>query len=283
MTIEKKLYICEQYANKLSVISMGLMQEAARAGNFGRGYAVVAREVSVMSERLASHTAAVKFDGADLFDGIINLALQMSCLATNCMIEIIRTCETDNTMSNNKAITVFADQLLKVAHGLNELEGGKLWQRPYTLPEAAAPITSSSKSASFIKLSAGGVEFAENVLNVREVFYLGKESLKSGEVEIRGMKLPLVDLFAKFNLAPLDDGENRPIAVINPDYSGRTTDKCFAIAVDAPDINAIFYSKIGRAVELDGGSKFSGYARECWDAVGGGQMVFMDWDMVLGK
>jgi len=51
----------------------------------------------------------------------------------------------------------------------------------------------------------------------------------------------------------------------------------YAIPIDDLDINTIFGSKIGCAVPPKENNVFAKYSRECWDAVGGGQLVFLDW------
>jgi DNA-binding CsgD family transcriptional regulator len=55
----------------------------------------------------------------------------------------------------------------------------------------------------------------------------------------------------------------------------------YAVPIDDLDINAIFYSRIGNAVPPKKGHAFFDFARECWDVLGGNQVIFADWKRLI--
>lgn len=66
--------------------------------------------------------------------------------------------------------------------------------------------------------------------------------------------------------------------LINPEgISYGKEDGLYAVPIDDIDVNAIFYSRSGKAIPLKNKHVFTGYSRECWDVVGGDQAVFVDW------
>jgi len=277
MTNEKKIYLCEQIANRLWSATMGLSAEAGRAGNFGKGYAVVAHETRIIAERLFDAITAAKFDGGTdaLFAAVEAYALELGYLSVNGELEILRVVETDNVMSNNKAIMVCMDEVLKVAYALNEIVGKEIWKRPTKFAEIPNPIRSGPSRGVYVCFNIGGIAVIEHNLNVAEVFYGAKMDDKGENMIIRGDNLPIVDMYKRFGLS-------RPahIGGHNPNIAISVGDKTVAVPIDGLDRNVIMYSPIGQNISA-AGHPFAEYARECWDSGDGGQLVFIDWEKMI--
>jgi len=276
MINEKKLYLCEQHTQRLYAIAVGMAQEAARAGNFGRGYAVVAHEALRAADNLQTSVVGAKFEGEieQLLKQASAYAMELFYLSINAELEAIRICETDNTMSNNKAITVFIAELQKLAMALNELGEKRPWNQPSVLVEAANPIKSSAMRHNFFKFAVGGVVLVESALNVMEVLHRRSDDLAGDTIKIRGLEIPIINLHKCFGIAPI--GDVFAVIIVQSEK-----DKYVAIPADDLDVSTIFRSNIGLAVRPAAGHPLKDYARECWDAVGGGQMVFLDWVKLL--
>ncbi|MCL2856093.1 MAG: chemotaxis protein CheW [Defluviitaleaceae bacterium] len=276
MINEKRIYLCEQQANRLWSAVMGLGQEAARAGDFGKGYAVVAHEARFVAEKLLDCIAKARFDGADeeLFAAIEGFALELGYLAVNGELEILRIVNTDNTMSNNKAMMVVVNELQEIAFALADIAGKEIWQKHSVMAEVANPIKSIRARAEAVRFTLSGIAVAEDCRNVQEVLYSPKMDTSGKNLTLRGQQLPIINLYKQFNLTPPADNQNA-VAIIK--YSGKT----FAVPMDRLDINPIFFSLIGQNTTPDANNPFANHTRECWDAVGGGQLIFIDWGKML--
>jgi len=279
MTDEKKIWLCEQYAQKAWALSLNLAQEAARAGNSGKGYAVVASEARNLANNLFKYSANARFDqnNENEFNNVVNIAFMTGLLSINAMIEILYVSEFDDR-TNNKSIIVCVEDLRKLALELNELGGKKLWQRTFVIPEILTPVKTTRKIDYFFKFSIGENTLVENVLNVREIWF-GSIAETSGKIfNIRGYGIPIIDCAGKFNLnySRLNN-DTQTVMIIDFNKLTGKKEEFYAVLIDDLDINTIFPSKIGRAVSPKAGNIFSDYSRECWDAVGNDQFVFPDW------
>ena len=282
MTIEKKIWLCEQCAQKVWTLSSGLAQEAGRSGHFGRGFAVVAQEVRNLANKLFDYAAIVRFDGAsDKLPGYIqDAALQMRFLSANAQLEILRVNPIVHDMTVNKSMAVLADDLHNLSMEIFALADDRAGENDFVLPEVLSPIKSSGTFDYFFRFSIGGIPLVENTANVREVLYPPKADAESETIGIRGVTIPRIDCYRRFHLSHTSyDSERQTVMIVRPEgtrYLG-DAEGLFAVPIDDLDECAVFSSRIGYAVPPESEHIFSNYARECWDAVGGGQLFFVDW------
>jgi len=279
MTNEKKIWLCEQYAQKAWALSLNLAQEAARAGNSGKGYAVVASEARILANNLFEYSANAKFDrnNENEFNNVVNFAFMTGLLSINAMIEILYVSEFDDR-TNNKSITVCVEDIRKLALELNELGGKKLWQRPFVIPEISTPVKTTRKIDYFFKFSIGEKTLIENVFNIKEIWFGSKAETSGKTFNIRGYEMPIIDCAGKFNLNySRVNNDTQTVMIIDLNKLTGEREEFYAVLIDDLDINTIFPSKIGLSVSPDKNHLFADYSRECWDAVGNDQFIFPDW------
>ena len=285
MTSEKKIWLCEQYAQKAWTLSLGFAQEAGRSGHFGRGYAVVAEEARTLANRLFDYTAKAKFEnaGADDFKGVADFALMTGFLAVNTMIEMLRVNPVISDMSINKSIAVLAEDLRRLAYEISALADTRVWEKPFVLPEITAPLKSTGSTDFFFRFSIGGIPLVENAANIMEVLYgIRKADAQGDTLSPRGKKMPNLNLYKRFNL-PYEGLDMQTVMVIRPEgtsYLGDIDGIC-AVPIDDLDISTIFQSKIGYAAPPKPDNVFAPFARECWDVTGGDQLMFIDWQRLI--
>jgi len=284
MINEKKVWLIEQYAHKTWTVSLTLAQEAARAGQNGKGYAVVAHEARILADKLFEYTAKAKFDGDDenMFKGIVDFAIMMKFLSVNAALEIQRMVEISMDFNIPKSMAVFAEELRRIAIGLNELADKSVLQKPFAMPELAAP-SESETVGSFFFYSICGYPLIENVKNINEICYPRKADTEGATFFLRGYKYPLINCYRRFDLPYTSyDADRQTVMLVCPDRKNNP-DEVYAIPIDDMDVNAIFYSRIGCAVPPKKGHALADYARECWDALGGEQFIFADWKKLVSE
>ena len=287
MTREKKIWLCEQYAQKAWALSLNLAQEAAGAGNYGKGYAIVASEARKLADNLFGYSAKARFDNDnnDDFGKIADFALMTVFLSVNAMIEMLHVCETDDRI-NNKSFAVCVEDLRRLALELNELGGKKLWQRPFVIPEITTPVKSTRKTDFFFRFSIGEITLVENALNVKEIMYCVKPDTTGKMFNLRGHEIPVIDCAKRLNLQySCLNPERQTVMIINTNYAQHCEyseyGEIHAVPVDDLDVNTLFHSKIGYSVPPKKGHAFSEYSRECWDAAGNDQLIFPDWKKLM--
>jgi hypothetical protein len=278
MTNEKKIWLLEQYAHKAWTVSLVLTQEAAKAGEYGEGYAMVAHEARVLVDKLFEYTEKALFYGknAETLRGVSDFARTMKLLSVNSELEAMRMADISMDFNIPKSMAVFADELRRIAASLEELAGGNIREKPFTLLEFTEypepPVYDF-----YFKFSIGGFQCVEKCGNVSEVFCLTKADIDSGTVSLRGENIPVIDCFSRFGLDRVDSNGRQTVIIIRPD----NMEKAFAAPVDELDTDVIFYSPAGKSVPLEKGHIPDGFARDCWDAAGGGQYVFIDWGKLI--
>ena len=284
MTNEKKLWLCEQYAQKAWALSLSLAQEAARANQLGKGYAVIAREARGLCDKLLAYVAEAKFGngGEKLLKEILDFTLTTGFLSVNATLEMLRVNPMLSDMSINKSMAVLVEELrmlsIEIGSELGALPGARVWQKSYILPEVISPLKSSGKTDFFFRFSIGGFPFAENTANVQEVRY-HTLNVEGDTLNLRGLEMPVINCYRHFNLPRTEPGKfGDSMMIIQHDG----TDKVYAVLIDCLDINAIFSSRIGCNVPYKADNVFSKYTRECWDVAGDDQLAFVDWEKLPG-
>jgi hypothetical protein len=289
MTNEKKIWLCEQYAQKAWTLSLALAQEAARANQFGKGYAIVAEETRQMANKLFEYSAKVKFDGGDenMLKSIGDLAFQMGLLSVNTVVEVLRINPVISDMTINKSMAVLAEDLRRLSVEVHALADAKVEQKPYIWPEILSPLKSSRKIDFFFRFSIGGIQLVENPLHIQEVCYPRRVDTDGDIFSLRGMKMPVINCYKRFGLPRESyDADRQTVMLINPNHENESDplgviDGVYAVPIDDLDEYVVFSSRIGYAVPPQANSVFSDFARECWDAVGGGQLIFVDWKKMI--
>ncbi|MDR0859186.1 MAG: hypothetical protein LBN97_09160 [Oscillospiraceae bacterium] len=244
--------LLERNAHKLWALSEDLMLETARAGANGKGYAAVAWEVRRLANALFdADTAQVK-----------DIAGEMRLLSFNGMLEFVRV--EHLSPGTNKSITVCFNGIVSL---MNEIIGASTGSaiEASLLPEAAEPVRAVNTMSYLVPFSIGGVPLIESAERICEVFQIPAASLENKTVALRGVDYPLV------KLADVHSGERVTVFLV------QEGSKYLAIPIDDSDLFVNAFAPIGRAVPPDTSHKFAEYAREAWNAVGGGQHIFIDW------
>jgi hypothetical protein len=282
MTNEKKIWLCEQCAQKAWGTSQRFAQEAASAGVFGKGYAVVAEEARFLADKLFDYAAKARFEGNDSeFKGVAELAFMTGLLATNASIEILNV--EQNSSGRAESMLVLSEDLRNISFGLKNMSlvdiASPAYVSPFVMPEITDPVKSSRKTDWFLRFSVGGVTMVENIANIGEICYLRKEDVSGDTLSLRGYELPLVIIDCGQKKT-----EHQTVMIIVPEGNRfGSKEGRYAVPVDELDINPIFTSRIGCNVPPKADHPFAGRARECWDVVGGDQLVFLDWHKLTGQ
>jgi len=284
MKSEKKIWSIEQFAHKAWTVSLCLAQEAARAGQYGKGYALVAQEARMLADKLFEYTAEIKFEGADdaMLKGIVDFVVELKFLSVNAAIEIQRVADISMDFNIPKSMAILTEELRRIASGLNELIGKSVWQKPFTMPELASLSGSEVRDCFFI-YSISNYPLIENMKNVIEVCNLRKVDIDGNILFLREHKIPIINCFRHFNLPCKNfNPDKQTVVMISPEEKNyETGEGIYAVPIDDLDINAIFYSRIGNAVLPKKGHAFFDFARECWDVLGGNQVIFADWKKLI--
>ena len=283
MKNEKRIWLLEQYAQKAWTVSLALSQEAARAGGHGRGYAVVAHEARVLADKMYSYVAQLRFENSDdaLFKGIADCATMFKFVSVNASLEILHMVDVSMDFNIPKSMAVFAEELRRIAGSLNELADPSLRKKPLIIPEVSTPSEVAGTNRYFL-YSIGGHPLIENTKRILEVILCPRKTIEEKTFTVRGDEIPILNCHRLLNLDIADSGE-QTVIIVNPEgKKPGQTDGLYAVPIDDLDINAIFFTKVGRSVTPEKKHAFADYARECWDVVGGDQVVFVDWKKLEG-
>lgn len=295
MNKEKKIWLFEQYAQKMWTIAINLTQEAARmGGTAGRGFAIVAEECRHLSEKITAYVGTARFDGGkdENFKGITDAALQIKLLVANALLEHIRLKVSMGGNSDHRVISVCIEEIRALACSIENLleeqhiaiperiarrtekvlEARHIASPP--IPEIISPLKSTETYDYFLQYSIGGIPLIENAGIINTIEYPSKEAVGVEIFNLRGLDVPVIDLYKRFNLKK--DGSDRQTVLIISHG-----DKKYLVPVDDLDERTLFLSKIGCNVPPRAGHIFADYTRECWDAVGGDQFLFLDWDKFI--
>jgi DNA-binding CsgD family transcriptional regulator len=238
----------------------------------------------MLADKLFEYTAEVKFEGADdaMLKGIVNFVVELKFLSVNAAIEIQRVADISMDFNIQKSMAILAEELRRIASGLNELIGKSVWQKPFTMPELASPSGSEARDCFFI-YSISSYPLIENMKNVIEVCNLRKVDIDGDILFLREHKIPIINCFRHFNLPCKNfDPDKQTVIMISPkEKNYESGEGIYAVPIDDLDINAIFYSRIGNAVPPKKGHVFFDFARECWDVLGGNQVIFADWKKLI--
>jgi hypothetical protein len=282
MEYEKKVWLLEQYAQKTWTVSLVLSQEAARAGEHGKGFAVVAGEARVLSKRLYDLASEARFgQQTGIFNAAAEMALMQKFLSVNAALETAHAAFKHTDFNIPKSMSVFAEELRIIADELNELSGRRVFNKPFLLPEPAEPVGVSGITFFY---SIGGYPFYEDILNIEEICYLLKTDTENERVEILGPRdelgrhaIPCLNFYKRFGLEFVSFNPERRTTMIIRLAGGSS----LAVPIDDMDINPINLGKKGVPVPPQEGNIFAPYAKECWNAVDGGQFIALDFNRIM--
>jgi hypothetical protein len=214
---------------------------------------------------------------ADGLKEIAGLARAVKFLSVNAELEIMRMAGISMDFNIPKSMAVFADELRGIAVSLEGLTDGNKKADTLLFPEFAE-YSEPPSYGSYFSYSVGGRQFLEKCENVLEVCYSRKADIENGAFSLRGAKVPVIDCFRRFGLKNQDTSDFQTVLIVDTGMEK----SIIAVPADDLDINTIFYSRAGKDVPVENGRLPAGCAREYWDAAGGGQYIFMDWEKLSG-
>lgn len=267
--MNKTIWKLDRISERIWLIASSVAMEASKSGAEGRGFAVVAEEARNISLKISRSLEKTMFEQEDIDHKFLSdLGTQLSFLALNSAIEASRSGQ------RGKAVAFCAEDICSLAIEITELlNGGQ--PRPYVpSPPAANPMTSIDNRVCFMQFTAGGYRMTENLNFVEEVIGNKVEHTKT-HVNLRGWSVPVIDCFSL-----LGEAKDDPFyLMVRAPWA--KTNEFFAVAIDEPDVNALFYSPVGTPVTPDAKTPLSEYVRECWASTIGEPFRFMDWPKMI--
>ena len=286
MNTEQKLIAFETISWQMNMFAIHLTLDAAeKGGEAGKRMGIIAEEYRNLAEHFARYVNQARSDErkGEYFRGIVDIVIQMKILISNAYL-VAYSQNTTWANSPHRRLAVWIEEIKSLCEKVSWLAGENSSSRAYTYPEIIAPIKSVETSeAYFFQYYIGGVQLIEHVGIISSLEY---HAVDNGAVNIRGQDIPVIDAYKRLNLADANKStERRAVMTIYPNlnYPGlNKKSELYAVLVDDLDIDAA-YLPIGYNAPLEAGHAFEGYTRECWDAVAGGQLVFVDWEKFIIK
>jgi len=150
--IAEKITIIEEIARQTNLLALNAAIEAARAGDHGRGFSVVASEVRKLAER--SHTAAVEI--GQLSGSTVEVAKRAGIMLTKLVPDIQKTAElVQEITSASKEQSSGADQINSSIQNLNhstQENAGAAQKISSTAEELSMKANELLKTISFFKI-----------------------------------------------------------------------------------------------------------------------------------
>lgn len=245
----------------------------------------MAHEARILADKLYEYVEKVRFDSNDdtMFKGILDFATMFKYLSVNAAIQILHMVDVSMDFNIPKSMSVFAEELRRLAIKLGELANENMRKKPFVIPELASP-SEAVGTDSFFLYSICGHPLIENPKKILEVHVVFRKTITEGAmtINLRGDAVPILNCHRLLDL-PQAKSDMQTVIIVTPDGNSNGTEKIYAVPIDDLDVNAIFYSRTGRAVVPTETHAFANHARECWDVVGGDQVVFIDWQSLASK
>ena len=282
MDNKKRFAMLEQCAYQLNTLAICLTVEAARKGGVsGRGLAIIAEETRHLTQKLALTSA--DFNNKELndkqydmlFKATSDIAFQTGLLVINFWLELVRAYDGAEERSYVRVMSVYIEEIRALAAQILNISGKKSSPQSFVIRETASPLKSTEKPDFFLQYSISGVSFIENMSYIKEINYPDKNAFANGIYNLRGLEMPVINCYKKLNLTETDSERQMMMIICLNDNN------TYAVAIDDLDISAPFQSKIGYNVPPAANHAFADYTRECWDAVGGDQFIFIDWEKFI--
>jgi len=287
MKTEKKLWLIEQYALKAWTTSLALRQEAARAGEYGREYAIVAHEARVFADKLFNFVGCLKFENADekKFDEIADYTFMLKLLTLNAQLSAHNGAVKSMNFHIPKCMAVFSEELRQITHGL-EILTPRHSQEPkknYIVPELAKPAD-TGEDGFYLLFSINGNALIENLCNIKEVFFRANEEVQGENLSIRGEMIPIINPYKLLGL-PYPNAWGQPMLIMHRKHAEKTSqgmpcNETFALPVDDLDMEIMCYASAGSPETPFENHAFKNFVQECWEVVSGERVVFVDWGKI---
>jgi chemotaxis signal transduction protein len=267
MSETRKLCKCGKIAERILSLASLIAMEAA--SHDSRAFAVVADETEKLGGCLSGLVERAAFDelSATDFDVLAaSAAEKLELLAVNSAIEALKS-------ERGKGVAICADAIRRAALELHDICG--LPPLPVApTPEPAHPSLACGAKDYLLAFEVGDMRFVEGLRYVREVMRFDPKEEGGRDYDLRGRRIPLLDLKRRLGLTlPASGNEGRRLVVVNADWGG-SQGKEYAVVVDRISPNALFRSAIGMAAPA---RAHAASLRECWDAADGSQFLFFDW------
>lgn len=261
--MNRTLWKLDHIGERLWILATLTATQSASLVNEGKGLAVVADETRNLANRINDAVEKAMSEGEDIDkDKIIPLAFQLNLLAFNCAIESSRIIG-----SKGKQAAVCADDIRNLAYEIICLfDEASAAKKNQTVSPWAANPSSAARNGEFLLLSAGGIKFVEPLVNIKEVCVISERGDSS--ITIRNMELPLVDVYRMLG----EKQETLTHVIMWTPWAEQN--KTYAVTAD---VSFIFFSPIGKPVDVPADMPLAKYVRECWENENGEPFYFMDW------
>lgn len=274
MLTEKNLWKFKTYTDRAWNLSKDLSRESVNLKGAGKGIAIVAHEMRLVTESLYKiYEVIVNTDDFDVKQNDIEILVRdFNALMLNGVIENMRLRKILNDKSDGYAVTVILDDIENLSYDILTLITDEELEINVQL-EVKEYSKVTNEAIHLIKLSIGNHDFVENIDYVREIVTV--DSIDLGEiVNIRGVEIPVIDLFKRFEQSHISSNQGRTLVIISTEYDNEN--KNYAVVVDPFPRYSVYKTRYGISteckVEID-----NKYVRESWDCYEDKQAVYLDW------